>query len=432
MKPIFAPEKPFEIKLTRTAGKIRRSAGDGEDWAIDDYKVIIKGPGLTPVNGTPFVTLIGTGFLRPVMAGVGAPGPEVFADINWNTDTHKYEINNGQAQSPKALTLSGANNDTLEVSLRDLYDYNDSSLQEYLDGFDYVQKLGYHTDSDHENNEGILFDYCYNSATGARDCYCWIGTDGVASNNNPAADPYIVGYSEAEPYEHEEHWNVYRPFRNYQYGALATGPNVEFTAVRYIENNESFLIAVFNEKNDSIESGLTALETFAGPLDGGYKEYGGKLYAPQGKYSGTDPINYGMIKKSTQGENIGSIIHGNGETGSGELYFEPFVCVKMHKDCTETVYNSERYEFNSSGQLVLKDGETADTKSFKDWVNPLDVHQGWDADGYQSFLLLSPGDCTLGDDFPEGWICIYIDGETMLFYMQPSGNYELMLGSEVW
>jgi hypothetical protein len=157
-------------------------------------------------------------------------------------------------------------------------------------------------------------------------------------------------------------------------------------------------------------------------------------------YSGANPVNSGIITKNTEGGNIGSIIHGTGETGSGELRFEPFRYVRMHKNCEEPVYNPYFYEFNENGQLVRND-RTIDPgdnytpqKAFKDWIDSKDIT--FPESGYQSILLEMPTSYAAQqmqgpEELPDGWIYIQADGDIVLFYMQQNGNYELQTISDI-
>ncbi|MCR5830011.1 MAG: hypothetical protein K6F93_06685, partial [Lachnospiraceae bacterium] len=300
--PVFAPIKPFEIKLTRAAGTIKKPAGAEQNWTLDGYNVKISGPGIVEENGvSPFVKAIDLTGIKGKSGGLGLDDVSINGFIMWDSSKSAY-VQANEDWSPieggKQYAVSGGE---IVIPLKDMLD------SDTIGNFRYIDRLVYES----EDDPSVIFKTCYDEDIQASMLFNGRGSE------------------------------CYTPIAEYFEGPIVDEPETRFTSI-HIPYNGIEIVAVFNEKEDSFAVAGDFLKTVNGVESLDEVWYGGRLYNSNHTYLETleTPV---PITRDTAGA-AGSIINGEGAYGHGLLLSAPYIRMFASERDNVILYPCNEYD----------------------------------------------------------------------------------------
>ena len=359
--PIFVYEKPFTVTVMRKGNTMTNTYSQG-DWPLNDYVTVLEGPGLVAPNAIddPFVTRIIKSTLNPVYTdSYGQETTESFSLIpvlTWNSSTRKYEKrvydqSQGMSVAEKSYDVI---NGRIEIPWSDCFNEQGATNES---GFYKGAKFNVE-----HNNDNIPPD----------ECGVYFTTSVFLDYTTFRAKP-----EDAEMVGNEEEWQMFSC-------DLAQGTDAMFTAIW----NGYETYSIINEKTDSFSTPEDFLRLASGENDLSEVRFGGKLYPMTGYSPSFESV---LITRDTVGLS-GSIIHGSGSFGSGELEFSPVNSIYVTNRDTAIVYPYNDYEF-AEETIQRKAGVDTDTC---DTLNNVDLYE-------EPFFIIKSEE---SKDLPEGWIVI--------------------------
>ncbi len=387
--PVFLNEQPFTTTVMRRNNRMTKSTSsqpDADYWAVYDYVTVIEGPGLIPsgADSDPFVTEIISSTLRPVYTDDGEDFTEnvsLIPVLSWDSSAGAYKklVYDSNSQTfvvdiDKSYTPI---NGRIEIPWSDCLNVN-CPTSEY--GF----------------YKGAKFEVVEDTSNNIPDNEC-----GVYFRSSLFGDHVIFRAKpeSAQMVDGEEEWQIFSC-------DLPQGSNAMFTAIWNMYENYS----IINEKTDSFSTPEDFLRLASGEDDLGEVWFGGKLYPMTGYSPSFQSV---LITRDTVGLS-GSILHGTGSFGSGELDFLPINSIHVTNKTATIVYPYNDYEF-VEGSIRRKSGVVNDTCGLLSVVDSIDER-------YYPIEFAESMESTL----PEGWIVIdYRDQDS------PESYYYVYVGEDV-
>ncbi|MBQ6090697.1 MAG: FecR domain-containing protein [Lachnospiraceae bacterium] len=417
VSPIFAPLKPFDVKLTRAEGTVNKRDGDPDNWAWVGYELEISGPGLVvPEGGAPFVTYIQTNDLKPYQRETtyypvdnSQQELPLFNGIKWDVSGRKFMVDGNSSAAVTLTTSDDKSTATLKLKLKDLFNANgnswkDANSQGYA-GVHYLEYLTYFN-----NNGDVEFNTCFNNEQ-MTDGWCAVNVTGVESG--------------------------YKPYKNYKADILANSE--KFTAIdnKSAGSSDINITAVFNEARDTFATGLRALLAFGGyGSDSNKVLYGARLYDYYGSSSrySNDSVGRVTLETDSSGGTAGQIINGNAGPGHGILIYETISRLLVPKDYQMTfddyknnvlgsisVYNVQNHKI-VNGQIAHREnGQNPVPTALSTWGEQANQTMGLYMNIETEPVTVGNGSVNISQ-LPGGWTLITIEGGTYYINFASYGN----------
>jgi len=382
VKPVFVPaDKPFEVKLTRTPGKIvKTSWTSGKGMA--DYQIEISG--LEMVGAFPYITQIDLRQLAmdcyyPTVDYGSYMAQTLGTFFEWNTSKNAYVLRRGDNLIGNESGYS-ISNGKVSIPLLDFYDFQlpGQTSGEYHDA---VFVRGY---AFSENIQVPYFGFLTYLGGDEHDCMAGAGATTPATFAEYCPCKANVG--------------------------LPENSEAAFTATYFWGE----ITSIFSEKNDTIEN---PIQTFSGKSGDDLKDvwYGGIMSVLSTRYIPADPDDSAsqaafeerykwVITRTTTGGPAWKVVKGNAPStevlGCGVIYFDEYcyICTSQEGWDAVRIYNQtgkSKIDANQLNSLAAGD----ETENKEGYV------AGRCGDD-ETYILLC-----LDEQCADGWIKVKIENE---------------------